>query len=46
MSTNEDDRKVIAIDRTRELAKYGISFTAFADIGRRRRAKSTWFITS
>jgi hypothetical protein len=39
MSTNEDDRKVIAIDRTRELAKYGISFTAFADIERAPRKK-------
>jgi len=34
MSTNEDDRKVIAIDRAHELAKYGITFTAFADIER------------
>jgi hypothetical protein len=38
MSTNEDDRKVIAIDRARELkvlkTKYGINYTTFADIGR------------
>lgn len=38
MSSNEDDLKLIAIDRARELkalkTKYGINYTTFADIGR------------